>query len=96
MPKQIGNEPVFEDKEGQFKLAIFKNTNTKGVVYPLVCVTKCIFPFKFNQKIYFSPKEVPKLLELLQRIPEIEVEESKKNTKTIERLKIEQQKNENK
>jgi hypothetical protein len=70
-------KPIFEDSEGRFKLAIFKNKNVNGKVYPLVCVTALKFPFKFSTKIYLNPTEIGKLIKLLERVPKIERKENK-------------------
>lgn len=75
-------KPIYQDKEGHFKLSIFRNVNSKNVKYPMICLTRYAFPFKYNQKMYFSPKEVPKLLALLERTPEIQIEENDKKTKS--------------
>lgn len=78
---KIPTKPVFQDKEGCIRLAVFKNKNSNGQVYPLICINVVKFPFKYCRKIYVVPSEAEKLKTLLERLPEIEIKN--KNPKKI-------------
>jgi hypothetical protein len=69
MTAQQGNAPVFQDKEGNIKYAVFKNKNTNNHYYPLICITIGRFPFKYTKKVYMNPSEVEKLRVLINRVP---------------------------
>ena len=74
---QKGNDPIFEDKEGNIKLAIFRNKTKKGNRYATICLTLFKFPFKLSQKVYFNIYEKERIISLLQRMPEVETKEKK-------------------
>lgn len=77
MTKELGNKPVYEDKEGNIHLAIFENKNSKGTVYPLICITVRRFPFKYSQKLWITPSEHDRIKVLADKRPEIEVKKKK-------------------
>lgn len=68
---------IFEDKEGNVRLAIFKNKNNAGTTYTMCCLTLLRFPFKFNQKINFPPSEAERIIAVLKRLPEIKLKGKK-------------------
>lgn len=70
--------PIFQDKEGSMRVAIFKNKNVKGSVYPIICITAFRFPTQYSRKLYINPGEVGKLIKVLERVPEIEIKKPKK------------------
>lgn len=80
MGSKKGNCPIYEDKEGCVKLAIFKNNvkNSKKK-YPIVALTFIKFPFKFCQKVYITVQDVKRLEALFERMPEIKVKEKNKD-----------------
>jgi len=79
-----GKKPIFKDGEGSIKVAIFKNKNARGTIYPVICVTAMRFPFKYCQKIYLSQNEVGRMIEVLKRIPKIEIKQKEKKKKDEE------------
>ena len=80
-------KPIFQDKEGSMRVAIFKNKNANGKIYPYICVTAIRFPFKYCSKIHLKAGEIPKLITLLQRMPDIEKKENKKGDIKIKEVK---------
>jgi hypothetical protein len=85
------SKPIFQDKEGTMRVAIFKNKNIKGNLYPLICITAMRFPFKYCKKIFINPSEVEKLKVLLARLPTIERKEDKVPRKINEKSMFEAQ-----
>jgi len=70
---------VHQDKEGNIHIAVFKNPK-----YIKNCLTLRTFPFKFNQKIYFSEPEKQRILLLLARQPKFEIKPRKNAKKKTE------------
>jgi len=64
---------VHQDKERNIHICVFKNPK-----YIKNCLTIRTYPFKFNQKIYFSEPEKFRILELLARQPKFEIKQKKK------------------
>lgn len=77
MVSQKGNAPIFEDKEGNVRLSIFKNKTKTGKKYPIVAVTIFKFPFKLSKTMYLSVQDVERLNKLFRRMPEIQVKGKK-------------------
>jgi hypothetical protein len=78
MVAEIGNKPVFKDKEGNIQFAVFRNTNVNKNSYPLICITVCRFPLAYSKKIYMNPSELNKLKLLLERVPkDIKIKDKK-------------------
>lgn len=66
---------VHQDKEGNIHIAVFKNPK-----YIKNCLTLRTFPFKYNQKIYFSEPEKQRILTLLSRQPAFAIKQPKEKT----------------
>ena len=82
-----GNKPIFHDKEGNVSLAVFKNKNTRGSIYPVICITINRFPFRYSQKLYITLAEFLKIANLHERFPELKIKQPK-NLKKF-KLKLE-------
>jgi hypothetical protein len=75
---EVPNFPIYEDKEGNVKIQIFKNVNKKGVKYVIYKLWLYKFPFKFNRNITLNRVELEKLGRLLPRLPVIEEDKPEK------------------
>lgn len=71
MVAKDGNKPIWQKKEGSVQVALFKNKNSQGSIYPLISIGITRYPVKFCRKIYVNPNECERIIRLLQKIPEI-------------------------
>lgn len=75
------NKPKFRDKEGNIHLQIFKNKGANGE-YVTYKITSYRFPFgKYNQEMTLMKIEVERLMELLERKPEVVLKKQEKKEK---------------
>lgn len=71
-------KPIFEDKENNIKIQVWRNTSKSGKPFVLVRVWAYRFPFKFHQKIDMGTGELQSLGKLIERMPKFEIKEKKK------------------
>lgn len=82
MVAKKGNKPIYFVNKQSVQVAVFKNKNIKGSVYPLICIGITKYPLKFTRKIYLSSFQLETLKEVLSEMPKIELKE-KKMKKTL-------------
>lgn len=68
--------PIFQQKEGNVRVQVYKNVNKRGVKYITYKIWVYKFPFKYNRNISLNRVEFANIVKLGQTIPIFEVDEN--------------------
>ena len=71
-------KPIWELKEGNVKLQLWKNKNVKGTIFITGRFHVYSFPFTYYKKIDLKMNEIYRMGEIIRQMPEIKVEQKTK------------------